>query len=72
MQTYFQSELHYVWPDPRGEARGLSIEPLYKQQVTAARGDQTLYLMLALIDVIRVGRVQEMEVAMKELKKQIL
>lgn len=72
MQQHFSSELNYVWPDPRGEVRGLSIEPLYKGQVKAVKEDETLYLMLALIDVIRVGRVREMELAMKELKKQIL
>src|SRR5882762_1938404 len=39
MQKNFESELHYVWPDSRGEVRGLSIEPLYKYQVQAAKQD---------------------------------
>lgn len=69
MQPHFSSELHYVWPDARGEVRGLSIEPLYKEQVKAAREDRSLYLMLALIDVIRVGRIREMKFALSELKK---
>lgn len=72
MQQQFSSELNYVWPDPRGEVRGLAIKPLYKDQVKAARLDQTLYLMLALVDVIRVGRVREMKVAIEELKKHVL
>ncbi len=72
MQKQFSSEMNYVWPDPRGEVRGLAIKPLYKGQVKAALFDPTLYLMLALIDVIRVGRVREMKVAIEELKKQIL
>lgn len=72
MQKKFKSELNYVWPDPRGKFRGLSIEPLYKQQVKAAIQDETLYLMLALLDVIRVGRVREMSFAVYELRKQIL
>lgn len=72
MKKHFQSELNYVWPDPRGEVRGLSIEPLYKHQVNAARIDPDLYFMLALIDVLRVGRVREMKVAVNELEKQIL
>lgn len=72
MEKHFSSELNYVWPDPKGEVRGLSIEPLYKEQVKAAREDQTLYLMLALIDVIRVGRVRETELAIKEIKRLIL
>jgi hypothetical protein len=72
MQQHFSSELNYVWPDARGAVRGLSIEPLYKEQVKAAENDPLLYLMLALIDVIRVGRVREIDIAMQELKGQIL
>lgn len=72
MMQQFKSELNYVWPFPRGYDRGLSIEPLYKRQVEAAQLDSTLYLMLALIDVIRVGRVREMNVAVNELKRLIL
>ena len=45
MQQHFSSELNYVWPEARGEVRGLSIEPLYKEQVKAAHKDSTLYLM---------------------------
>ena len=72
MKQQFPSEMNYVWPDPRGEVRGLAIKPLYKEVVKAAGLDPSLYLMLALIDVIRVGRVREMKVAIAELKKQIL
>ncbi|MBI1782087.1 MAG: hypothetical protein HYR66_12075 [Sphingobacteriales bacterium] len=72
MQQHFSSELNYVWSDPRGDFRGLSIEPLYKEQVKAVKNDDTLYLMLALIDVIRVGRVREMKIAVQELKRLIL
>jgi hypothetical protein len=72
MQTHFQSELNYVWSDPRGEVRGLSIQPLYPKQVDAARIDSQLYLMLALLDVIRVGREREIKIAIQELKKMIL
>jgi predicted transcriptional regulator len=72
MQQHFSSELNYVWPDVRGLVRGLSIEPLYKEQVKAAQKDSELYLMLALIDVIRVGRVREFDVAIKKLNEMIL
>jgi hypothetical protein len=72
MQAQFQSELNYVWPDPQGEFRGLSIEPLYKNQVNAVKQDADLYTMLALIDAIRVGKVRESKVAINELKKRIL
>jgi DNA-binding MarR family transcriptional regulator len=72
MHAHFQSELNYVWSDPRGDVRGLSIEPLYKKQISAAKIDPTLYLMLALIDVIRVGRARERKIAIDELEKIIL
>ncbi|HOA37199.1 MAG TPA: hypothetical protein PLQ65_03595 [Flavihumibacter sp.] len=73
MQQQFKVEaLHYVWPEAQGNVRGLSIEPLYKEQVKAALRDEKLYLMLALLDVIRVGRVRECKVAIDELKKLIL
>lgn len=66
------SELNYVWPDENGNIRGLSIEPLYKGAVKAAKVDKDLYLLLACIDVIRVGRVRELKMALEELKKIIL
>jgi len=72
MQKYFSSDIQYVWPDPYGEVRGLSIEPLYKDQTKAAQQDEILYLMLALADVIRVGRVRETNQAVSELKKLVL
>lgn len=72
MQESFSTDLHYVWPDPSGNVRGLSIQPLYPQQVRAARQDELLYLALALIDVIRVGRAREIRVAIEKLKKIIL
>lgn len=72
MQRYFSSELNYAWADARGMVRGLSIEPLYREQVKAAQQDDLLYLMLALIDVVRVGRVREMKIAIEKLKEQIL
>ncbi|SFN33916.1 hypothetical protein SAMN05428949_2485 [Chitinophaga sp. YR627] len=72
MRTHFSSEADYVWPDARGFDRGVSIEPLYKNQVQAAKLDNCLYQMLALVDVIRVGRVRETNVAVDELKRMIL
>lgn len=70
MQQYFNAELQYVWPDSEwGEVRGLTIEPLYSGQVKAAREDAELYKMLALLDVIRVGRLREVHIAIEELHK---
>lgn len=71
-QSISAGEAQYVWPHARGNVRGLSIEPLYKHQVEAALQDEKLYLLLALTDVLRIGRVREKMVAIEELKKQIL
>ena len=73
MQKKFANDSNvYVWPDPKGKVRGLSIEPLYKGQVEAAKKDQTLYLMLCMVDVIRVGRVREVKFAVEQLQELIL
>jgi hypothetical protein len=69
MKAKFSAETEYVWPDARGKFRGFSIDPLYKEVVKAVKQDEKLYKMLALIDVIRVGRVRECKVAIAELKK---
>ena len=72
MQQFIEADLIYVWPDFMGESRGLSIEPLYPNQVKAIREDELLYKLLAMIDVIRVGKVRELNIAIKELRKIIV
>ena len=72
MKKNFISEMNYVWPDHKGEVMGLMIEPFYPKQVEAIKEDQLFYKLLALVDVIRVGRVREVKFAINELKKEIL
>lgn len=72
MKASFASEIMYVWPDFTSEYRGLAIEPLYPNQIMAVKEDNDLYKLLALIDVIRVGRTREINIAITELKKIIL
>jgi hypothetical protein len=72
MKEYFISEMNYVWPDPKGQVMGLTIEPLYKKQVEAIKEDKEFYRLLALVDVIRVGKVREVKHAIHELTKIIL
>lgn len=72
MKKKFISNDDYVWPDFEGKLRGQSIEPLYNNQVKAIREDEKLYLLLALVDVIRVGKVREIKLAIKELRKMII
>jgi len=70
MLPYFSSEEAYVWPDISGKKRGMFIEPFYPG--AAAKDDATLYDLLTICDVFRIGRVREVkkeEELMKELFK---
>jgi predicted transcriptional regulator len=69
MKKHFSGNLVYVWPLISGKDRGLAIEPLYKEAPHASLADPELYKMLALVDVIRVGKIREKNVAITELKK---
>lgn len=57
-----------VWPDPEGSVRGQSVKPLYPSVVFAASHDRKLYDILALIDVLRLGRARERKIAEDELE----
>ena len=72
MHQFFSSDLVYVWPDLQGKVRGLTIEPFYPKQTDAAKEDQELYKLLALVDVLRVGRTREINVAIEKLSQVIL
>lgn len=72
MTEYIRSVDKYVWPDISGRARGLSIKPLYDNQAKAVEVDPKLYKLLALVDVLRVGKTREIKIARDELKKMLL
>jgi hypothetical protein len=62
----------YVWPYAKGNTRGQAIIPLYSSAIEASLKDATLYELLAMVDVLRVGSTREKEIAKLELKKRIL
>jgi len=66
------SEADYVWPDPVGSKRGLAVMPLYKGVPEAAREDPGLHLLLAAMDMLRLGGARESAIAIGELEKGIL
>lgn len=66
------SEIDYVWPAEQGNIRGLLIEPLHKNVVAASKNDEQLYLLLASIDILRVGKARERKIAIQLLEKAIL
>lgn len=71
-KNHFASDLPYVWPTVDGNARGQSIEPLHKGVVKAVKQCEELYKLLASVDIIRVGKVREKNLAIQELKDHIL
>jgi hypothetical protein len=48
-----------VWPDPEGEVRGFSFEPIHHSVVTASKKDTVVYEVFTLIDALRDGRARE-------------
>lgn len=72
MKSTFISEVNYVWPDHQAAEIGLAIEPFYTRQTEATKEDPEFYKLLALVDVLRVGKVREFKYALSEIKKIIL
>lgn len=60
-----------VWPDPDGKVQGVAVEPLYSSVPGAARRNQELYDLLALVDVLRIGRARERTMAEKEINHRL-
>jgi sRNA-binding carbon storage regulator CsrA len=66
------SQTSFVWPDPQAKHIGIEIQPLFKTAVNAVKIDDELYTLLALVDVIRVGKAREVKLAKEELRTRIL
>jgi len=60
-----------VWPDPHGEVFGIALSPLDPRVPDAARRDESLGELLALVDAIRIGGARERGVAAKQLKERL-
>ncbi|WP_255501893.1 hypothetical protein [Olivibacter sp. SDN3] len=71
-KKHFSSDMPYVWPTVDGNIRGQSIEPLHNGVVKASQQDAVLYKLLASIDILRVGKVREKNLALEQLKKHLL
>lgn len=68
----FVSQENYVWPFVFGTVRGQAVEPLYHNVPKAVLLDETLYFLLASIDILRVGKAREKELAIENLKNIVL
>ena len=67
-----QTDEIFVWPYSKGVYRGQAVEPIYKTVPEIPMQDAELYALLALTDVLRIGKVREQKIAIEELKKRIL
>jgi hypothetical protein len=66
-QFYSGSESVPVWPDPEGNVRGEGFSPLYPSVPIAAKKDENLYALLAIVDAIRGGKARERKYAQEKL-----
>lgn len=56
-----------VWCGSEGKVIGMGVEPIYSSAPSAAKCDQDMYDKLALIDMLRGGRVRERNYASSKL-----
>lgn len=61
----------FVWHYLKGNNRGQQIEPLYHTVPEAALHDKELYELLVVVDVLRMGKAREKEIAVEELDNRI-
>ena len=66
------SDEPYVWPWAKGRVRGQTVEPLHPGVPDACAEDPQLYELLALTDVLRLGRARERLRAVEALCQRIL
>jgi hypothetical protein len=80
--TAFSSPMHkkmvvhdtndiYVWPSPRGSKRGQVIKPFYPELAEAALEDDEFYGLMSAIEILRIGRTRERDLAASYLERKI-
>lgn len=62
----------YVWLVAGGESEGVILEPIHASAPLAASCDDLLYQALALVEVIRIGKPRELQIARDGLKRLIV
>ena len=58
-----------VWPYARGKEEGEGLLPLYPSCAAACARDEQLYLLMATVDVLRVGRSRERDAAVRYVER---
>lgn len=62
-EKFKNREYEYVWASEKGDEYGLAIEPIYKSVPEAALRDKVLHDYLSLLEVLRVGKAREQNLA---------
>lgn len=60
-----------VWPWPSGRVRGEGLEPIYPTVPLVAEGDPAFYVVLAALDLLRIGTARERSIASEILRDRI-
>ncbi|MFC2080805.1 hypothetical protein ACFLR8_01175 [Bacteroidota bacterium] len=68
LDKMIRSDDIYVWPWAYGEARGQYVEPLFWSVPEVCQKDKKLYILLSLVEAIRIGKAREHNLAVIELK----
>ena len=61
-----------VWPDTSGRVRGEGLEPLYPTVPRVAENNPLFYLVLAALDLLRVGSARERALASDILRDRLI
>ncbi|MBN1959429.1 MAG: hypothetical protein JW841_00660 [Deltaproteobacteria bacterium] len=58
----------YIWPYSNGKDRGISIQPLYRSAPEVCLKNESLYHWLSTIDMLRLNRARQREIAIIHLQ----
>lgn len=61
----------FVWKSSNGTIKGQEIQPLYKTIPEFILDNQELYELIALVDVLRIGKKREVQLAIEFLNKKL-
>lgn len=64
----FKEDDIYVWPHAEGKIRGIALKPFYETLPQASLQDEKLYSLASLVEMIRMGRAREQNLASEKLK----
>lgn len=66
-EHFYKGTKEFVWETLKGTVKGQTIEPLYRTVPEIIKNDSELYELLVIVDALRIGKSQEIEIATNEL-----